>query len=282
MKDICSIILVLCLVKVSLSAEVVVITITGPIEQEVCEGELYKIYIPLDENSPATGVFSLNLVSPENKYVSCQVESEPSTKYPLKSTTPYLVCTLDASSFLLYNAKVEFYPAYEWDEIEIDGWETFIGKNPIVSEHATCPVPDFEFTGIQILDDACDDDYPDYHSLTGRGSLNIKNTQTQPFTSTDVQLNFELYVYMNSTQLITAKCALVYNKEENSDDIEANFKCLAKGNTNFQYPSQMVPTGENKSKYLYVEGIDSQNLDVTCFSSWVSLSWLLIIGLILL
>lgn len=288
MKDICSVILVLCLVQFSLSSDAVIITIKGKMEEPVCEGESYKIYIPLTADSPATDVFTLPLVSPAKQQVSCQAVLEASTKYPLKSTDPYLVCSLNVNSFLLYNAKVEFYPTYEWDKIKIEGWETYIGAAPVVSEHATCPVPDFEFTGLEKLEDACDVTYPDYHSLTGQGSLNIKKTQTQALTSTDVQLDFDLYVYMNS-QLVTAKCALAYN-QANSDDIVANFKCLAKGEVNFQYPSQMVATGENKSKYLYVEGIGSVNLPVSCntptptpsFSSWVSLSWLLIVGLLLL
>ena len=294
MKKIYSLILLICFVQYSLSSGEVNIQITGEIESNGCQGEEYSFSIPISTTGLEDGQsldLPLPLASPEGLTANCKVSSPQDNS--LQSSTESLECSVNPGNVLLYKKKISLHPTYQWPEgLHVEDWDKYIEPNPVVSESATCPVPAYEFTDINTLTDQCYKENPDYHLLQAYGRLSKNNPN---LNSEDLELRFKMYLYLNSAA-VEASCLITEVEDEpNSSDDNGLVQCLFTGDGNVQFLPQLAVAGND---YLYIENTEVFTLpnkcknpspgpgpspsDVPTKSSWLSLSELLIFGIILL
>lgn len=297
MKSIYSLFLLICLVQYSLSSSTIIIEILGGVAREYnqCSGENFVFFIPASITGLEEGQtlnLEIPLASPKDLTAKCvKYESEGSS---LHSTDEYLQCTINSGSVLIYKEQLSFYPTYTGPEdFTVEGWEEFIGKDPVIDPSATCPVPVYEFTEINTITDQCSTEYPEYHLLQAYGKL-VVNTPEDYLRSTDIDLNFKMYLYVNSA-LVEATCKITEVDQEQNSSNNGFIQCLFVGDGNVQFPRYMAVADND---YIYIENTEAFPLtyqckkptpgpeptptDVPTKSSWLSVSVLLIFALILL
>ena len=294
MKDI-SLIILFCIIQYSLSASVITMDVKGGIDRDSisCRDGVYSFNIPVEnvENLPEEFQlsFPIELLSPPQTFVSCTLASTVPT---LRSSEDddYLYCVFDAITTPLYNTRVEFASHYDWENPEITNWDTTVGKDAVVSENEVCFV-DYEFVGIKSATDKCDTEYKDYHLLSMQGDL-VVNKESKYLTSTDIELRFNMKMLVDEKE-VGASCLLT-EVTQNSSDKTGLLQCLVKGSKTFQVVKQSVQSESKES--VFIEGTTtSSQFQVQCptpspspspddqsNSSWLSLSGLLLIALLLL
>ena len=296
MKDI-SLIILFCIIQYSLSASVITMDVKGGIDRDSisCRDGVYSFNIPVEnvENLPEEFQlsFPIELLSPPQTFVSCTLASTVPT---LRSSEDddYLYCVFDAITTPLYNTRVEFASHYDWENPEITNWDTTVGKDAVVSENEVCFV-DYEFVGIKSATDKCDTEYKDYHLLSMQGDL-VVNKESKYLSSTDIELRFNMKMLVDEKE-VGASCLLT-EVTQNSSDKTGLLQCLVKGSKTFQVVKQSVQSESKES--VFIEGTPtSSQCQVQCptpspspspspddqsNSSWLSLSGLLLIALLLL
>ena len=297
MKDI-SLIILFCIIQYSLSASVITMDVKGGIDRNSisCKEGSYSFNIPVEnvQNLPEeqkTIGFAIPLLSPKDTQVVCYLASTIPT---LKSSEEddYLYCVYDTTTTPLYYTRVEFASTYTWDNPEIRNWDTTVGKDAVVSENAVCGATpsDYEFVGIKSVTDNCDTDNKDYHLLSMQGDL-VVNKESKYLTSTDIELRFNMKMVVDEKE-VAASCLLT-EVTQNSSDKTGLLQCLVKGSKTFQVVKQAVQSETQES--VFIEGTTTLQFKAQCptpspspspddqsNSSWLSLSGLLLIALLLL
>ena len=295
MKDI-SLIILFCIIQYSLSStDIITMDVKGGIDRNsiLCQEGFFSFNIPVEnvENLPDDFQlsFPIPLLSPPQTFVQCTLASTIPT---LKSSEEddYLYCVYDTTTTPLYYTRVEFASIYTWENPEITNWDTTVGKDAVVSEHAVCGAnpADYEFAGIKSVTDNCDTDNKDYHLLSMQGDL-VVNKESKYLTSTDIELKFNMYMLVDEKE-VGVSCLLT-EVTQNSSDKTGLLQCLVKGSKTFQVVKQAVQSETQES--VFIEGTTTLQFKAQCptpspspddqsNSSWLSLSGLLLIALLLL
>ena len=295
-----SLIILFCIIQYSLSASDITMDVKGGIDRNsiLCQEGALTFNIPVEnvQNLPEVleeeVVFPIPLLSPPQTSVVCHLASTLPT---LKSTDDdYLYCVFDAKTTPLYYTRVEFASHYEWKNPEITNWDTTVGKDAVVAENVVCNAnpADYEFVGIKSVTDNCDTDNKDYHLLSMQGDL-VVNKESKYLTSTDIELRFNMKMVVDEKE-VAASCLLT-EVTQNSSDKTGLLQCLVKGSKTFQVVKQAVKSETQES--VFIEGTTTLQFKAQCptpspspspspddqsNSSWLSLSGLLLIALLLL
>ena len=262
MKEIYFLLYTFLFIKFSLSStNKTTIEITGRAEiiGEPCNmnNKLFSFYIPfafLEEN-PEDSVslaFELELKSPQGKMVTCKYETSQNRKLSFEESL-YLECSLDASSFVLYEDRIELDAKYDFSvfgNLDVIGWEEKIGSDPIVSRKASCPIPTYVLKNIAV-DYNSDTCYGNYHSLTLNGQLTLNDIMGNYIASSS-EFNFEMIINLSSL-VKKARCKLT---TENG-----KLECTFEGDGTITSNKQLVSLN---GIYLYLEAIPSRTLKYNC------------------
>ena len=295
MKDI-SLIILFCIIQYSLSASDITMDVKGGIDRNsiLCQEGVFSFNIPVEnvENLPDDFQlsFPIPLLSPPQTFVQCTLASSVPTLR--SSEDDYLYCVFDATKTPLYYSRVEFASHYDWENPAITNWDTTVGKDAVVAENAVCAAnpADYEFVGIKSVTDNCDTDNKDYHLLSMQGDL-VVNKESKYLTSTDIELRFNMKMVVDEKE-VGASCLLT-EVTQNSSDKTGLLQCLVKGSKTFQVVKQAVQSETQES--VFIEGTTTLQFKAQCptpspspspddqsNSSWLSLSGLLLIALLLL
>ena len=261
MKEIYLILYTSFFITFSLSSTNITIEITGKAEiiGEPCNmnNKLFNFYIPFnfpEENSEDSTSFSFNLglKYPKDKIVTCKYETSPNRKLSLESSL-YLECSLDVSTFVLYEDIIELDAKYDSivsENLNVIGWEEKIGSDPYVSRKASCPKPTYILKNIEV-DYNSDTCYGNYHSLTLNGEFALKDNLNNYITSS-TEFNFEMIINLNPL-VKKARCKLTIES--------GKLECTFEGDGTITSNRQLVLLN---GEYLYLEAIHSRSLRLQC------------------
>lgn len=248
-------------IKFSLSSNNITIEITGKAEiiGEPCNinSKLFYFYIPFifpegNSEDSASLVFNIELKSPQGKMATCKYETSQNRKLSLEESL-YLECSLDVSSFVLYEDIIELDSNYDssvFENLHVIGWEQKIGSDPIVSKKASCPNPTYIMKNIA-MDYNSDICYGNYHSLTLNGQLTL-NSQTNDYVTSSNDFNFEMIINLSSL-VKKARCKLIIEN--------GKLECTFEGDGTITSSRQLILLN---GEYLYLEAIDSGVLRYHC------------------
>ena len=294
MRNIYSLILLIFFFQYALtSTDGVVITVTGPVDQNYnqCSGDLFYFFIPVNyENAEEymdKTLFSLELEYPKGLKADCKIykQQNKDSLEEGEEVAGYVMCEINPGNTLLYKDKIYLKSEYTWPEdVTVVDYEKHIGNNPVVTEKVDCPVPSYEITLLDQLHDQCDSQNNKLHHLTCNVNY-VKNKKEYLTSSTEYK--FTMYLY-NSNEVKEAACTLTDVTAENGSELEGALDCTFSGNGEVQIPPQVVSITDTKDD-IYLPRKDTYKLSVTCppgapdsKSSYLSLSILLMIALILL
>ena len=242
-------------IKLSLSSLNTTIEITGKaeVDDKPCDknNKLFSFHIPFkfqEDNSEDYLTFNLKLSSPPGQSVTCTYEAY-STRQLFAELN--LECSLDVSSFVLYEENIKFYSKYDssdFGNINVIGWEEKIGNSPIVYTKASCPSPLYIMKNIYVESDTC---YGNYHSITLSGDLTVKN-EINNYLASSEELNFEMIVNLSS---LPKKARCKYTTEN------SKLQCTFEGDGTIRSSIQMVSVN---GEYMYLEPIQTESLIKRC------------------
>ena len=257
MKDIYLLLFASFFIKFSLSSNYTTIEIIGKAEiiGEPCNinKKLFYFYIPFifgEENSEdsISLTFNLELKYPQGKMVTCKYEASPNRKLSFEESL-YLECSLDVSSFVLYENNIELYAKYDssaFENLHVIGWEEKIGRDPIVSIKTSCPNPSYLLKNIAV-DYNSDTCYGNYHSLNLNGQFESNNNM-----ASSNEFNFEMIINLSSLTK-KARCKLTIEN--------GKLECTFEGDGTIKSNRQLVSIND---KYLLLEAINSRTLKYKC------------------
>lgn len=283
MKIIYSLFLLICFVNYSLSSgDGVTVNILGPVLEAAneCQGKFLIFYIPVSIVGLEEGKnldLTLPVASPDGLTAQC--------KNVFSQGQEYLGCSIDPLNNYFLNTPISFHTTYKGpDTINVEGWEDFIGQNPVIASSATCPNKDlYDFSDLNNFSDECYKDHPGYHLVKAYGKL--VPVFTNGLQKTEVELEFKMELLVNSAKVV-ASCKVTELPDEQNSSSNGLLQCAFVGNGNVQFV-QYLAQAETK-EFLLVRGSEPYTLPNKCESSdtskssWLSVSGLLLIALILL
>ena len=261
-----------------ISRKCVVINILSDVKTELseCSGDnmQYSFYIEASFlGDYKLFNFDLELQNPEKK-ARCDVFM---SSHDINTTKSYLKCSLVMSSII--NQNISLHEFYNWAsrDFTMKNWEKNI-KTIIISESASCPMPNSEFRNYELKKDSCQGGN---HVVSFKGNYKLQSIVRDMLAETDLDSLFYMDFLVEGKE-VNATCGIIVSAGEQKSTYEdTEMKCSFKGEGRLEINQQILNSNENR--YIFVESFKGEQLTENCEEkSSSSSSWLKVSGLILL